>query len=66
MKMYVLVEEGLRRLRNKSRGLEWERSKSGMEQLAQKLHRIGYPEIIRHEVINSACEKYDKMRDEKD
>ena len=31
MKMAVLVEEGLRRLRNYSRGLVWERSRAEME-----------------------------------
>ena len=66
MKMSVLVEEGLRRLRNNSRGLEWERSRSVMKQLAQKLRRSGYPETIIHEVIKSACEKYDKMCEEED
>ena len=30
--MAVLVEEGVRRLRNHSRGLEWERSRQVMEE----------------------------------
>ena len=37
MKMAVLVEEGVRRLRNASPGLEWERSRSVMEKWSRKL-----------------------------
>merc|ERR1712016_544155 len=43
MKMAVLVEEGVRRLRNASRGLEWERSRVVMERWSRKLRRSGYP-----------------------
>ena len=50
MKMSVLVEEGLRRLRNNSRGLEWESSRKVMEKWSHKLRRSGYPESVRHEV----------------
>ena len=46
MKMAVLVEEGVRRLRNASRGLEWERSRSVMEKWSRKLQRSGYPTTI--------------------
>ena len=59
MKMSVLVEEGLRRLRNNSRGMEWEISRKVMEKWSHKLRRSGYPESVRHEVIKTACEKYD-------
>ena len=41
MKMSVLVEEGLRRLRNHTRGLEWERSRKVMEDWSRKLRRSG-------------------------
>ena len=64
MKMSVLVEEGLRRLRNNSQGMEWEKSRIVMENWCQKLRRSGYPETIRHEVIKTACEKFDKMCEE--
>ena len=66
MKMAVLVEEGLRRLRNTSRGLEWERSRVVMEKWSQKLRRSGYPATIRHQVIKTALEKWDKMCEEED
>ena len=66
MKMAVLVEEGLRRLRNYSRGLEWERSRAEMERWSQKLRRSGYPATIRHQVIKAACEKWDLMCEQED
>ena len=59
MKMLVLVEEGLKRLRNNSRGMEWEISKKVMEKWSHKLRRSGYLEYVRHEVIKTACENYD-------
>ena len=66
MKMTVLVEEGLRRLRNHSRGLDWENSRNVMELWSLKLRRSGYPATLRHEVIKTACEKWDKMCLEED
>ena len=48
MKMAALVEEGLRRLRNHSRGLEWERSRAVMAAWAMKLRRSGYQATVRH------------------
>ena len=65
MKMSVL-EEGLRRLRNHSRGLEWERSRKVMETWSRKLRRSGYPATMRHEVIKAAVDKYEKMCMEED
>ena len=63
--MSVLVEEGVRRLRNHSRGMAWESIRQVMELWSQKLGRSGYPATVRLEVIRLACEKYDKMcRDE--
>ena len=41
MKMAVLVEEGLRRMRNCSRRLEWSVRKTIMEEWARKLRRSG-------------------------
>ena len=66
MKMSVLVEEGLRRLRNNSLGLGWESSRKVMEKWSHKLRRSGYPESVRHEVIKTAWEKYDRMCEEED
>ena len=66
MKMAVLVEEGVRRLRNHSRRLEWERSRRVMEDWSRKLRRSGYPGTMRHEVIKAAVDRYDKMCMEED
>ena len=66
MKFSVLVGEGLRRLRNHSRGLEWERSRKVMEDWSRKLRRSGYPATMRHEVIKAAVDKYEKMCMEED
>ena len=66
MKMAVLVEEGVRRLRNASRGLEWERSRVVMERWSRKLRRSGYPATVRHQVIKTALEKWDKMCEDED
>ena len=64
--MAVLVEEGLRRLRNHSRGLDWERSRAVMAAWAKKLRRSGYPATVRHQVIVTALERWDKMCEEVD
>ena len=61
MKMTVLVEEGLRRLRNTSRGMDWEVSRVVMTKWFHKLRRGGYPMTVRHQVIKSACDKFDVM-----
>ena len=64
-KLSVMVEEGLRRLRNHSRGLEWEKRKVCMEDWARKLQKSGYPPTFRHQVVKAAVEKWEKMcRDE--
>ena len=63
MKMAVLVEEGLRRMRNCSRGLEWSVRKTIMEEWARKLRRSGYSVTTRHQVIKEAVEKYERMCD---
>ena len=44
IKMCVLVEEGLRRMKNCSRRLDWEHRKGVMVEWARKLNRCGYPE----------------------
>ena len=64
--MAVLVEEGVRRLRNHFRGLDWESSRQVMELWSRKLRRSGNPATIRHEVICLACEKYDYMCKDED
>ena len=61
MKMSVLVEEGVRRMRNNSRGLDWHVRKEVMEEWARKLRRSGYPCTVRHQVIKEAVEKYERM-----
>ena len=66
MKMAVLVEEGVRRLRNHSRGLEWERSRQVMEEWSRRLRRSGYPATMRHEVIKAAVDRYDRLCKEED
>ena len=66
MKMSVLVEEGLRRLRNCSRGLDPEVSRKVMAKWSRKLQRSGYPFTVRHEVIKTACEKWERMCQEED
>ena len=66
MKMAVLVKEGVRRLRNTSRGLDWERSRVVMERWSRKLRRSGYPATVRHQVIKTALDRWDKMRQEED
>ena len=66
MKMAVLVEEGVRRLRNTARGLDDEKRRSVMEKWSRKLRRSGYPATWRHEVIKAAYEKFDKMCNDED
>ena len=61
MKMSVLVEEGLRRMRNCSRGMEWEERRKFMEEWARKLKRSGYPASVRHQVVSEALRKYENM-----
>ena len=61
MKMSIMVEEGVRRLRNAARGLDWERSRSVMERWSRKLRRSGYPATLRHEMIGASMRKYEKM-----
>ena len=58
MKMAVFVEEGMRRRRNMSRGLEWEHRRKVRTHFSMKLRRSGYPETTRHQVIKTVCEKW--------
>ena len=66
MKMAVMVEEGLRRLRNTSRRLDSEKSRKVMANWSRKLRRSGYPVTVRHEVIKTASEKWLRMCEEED
>ena len=66
MRMSVLVEEGLRRLRNCSRGLDACVRRRVMTAWAMKLKRSGYPETVRHQVITEAVRKFEKMCKEED
>ena len=61
IKMSIMVEGGVQRLRNAARGLDWERSRSVMERWSRKLRRSGYPATLRHEMIGASMRKYEKM-----
>ena len=61
MKMSVLVEEGVRRMRNCSRNLEPEVVNGVMGKWAEKLRRSGYPQTTRHQVIKTAVQKFESM-----
>ena len=61
-----MVEEGVRRLRNHSRLLEWETSRRCMEQFARKLKRSGYPPTVRHQVVESALRRWRRRCREED
>ena len=50
MKLSVMVEEGMRMLRNNSRALDWESRRRVMEAWSRKLQRSGYPATFRHQV----------------
>ena len=65
-KIAVLVEEGLRRLRNCSRGLDWDVSRQVMTKWSMQLRRSGYPATIRHQVIKTAGERWDRMCQQED
>ena len=56
MKMAVLVEEGVRRLRNNSRGMEDEVSRKVMAQWSKKLLFVGQPRLHR------VCQKCSYLR----
>ena len=60
-KLSVMVEEGVRRMRNNSRGLAWEVRRQCMEDWARKLKRSGYPQTFRHQVIKAAVDKWEEM-----
>ena len=65
MKISVMIEEGVRRLRNNSRNIGWEVRRVVMEDWSYKLRRSGYGQTFRHQVVKAACEKWEGMcRDE--
>ena len=67
MKLSVMVEEGMRRLRNNSRVLDWESRRRVMEAWSRKLQRSGYPATFRHQVIKAAVLKWERIcKDEYD
>ena len=66
IKMTVLVEECLRRLRNYSRGMEPQISRAVMTKWSMKLRRRGYPASVRHQVVKTAMERWEKMCSEED
>ena len=66
LKLSVMVEEGVRRLRNNSRGLDWEKRRRVMETWSRKLKRRGYPATFRHQVVKAAVDKWEKMCKDED
>ena len=60
-KLSVLVEEGLRRLRNCSKEVEEGVRVEIMTKWANKLRRSGYPPTVRHQVIKESIFKYERM-----
>ena len=66
MKLAVLVEEDVCRLRNQSRVLEWEVSRNCMEEFARKLKRSGYAATVRHQVVETALRRWRRMSREED
>ena len=66
MNMAVWVEEGVRRMRNVSRGLDADVTRRVIAERSRKLRRSGYPETVRHEVIRMADEWWHKMCKEED
>ena len=64
MKMLVLVEEGVRRMRNCSRRLgedDWRVRRKVLEGWSMKLKRSGYPATTRHQVVRAAVERWEQM-----
>ena len=56
MKMSVLVEEGVRRMRKYSRGMDFEAIRKVMENWSRKLGQSGFPATTRHQVVKEAIE----------
>lgn len=61
MKMSVIVEEGLRHMRNCSQGMEFEVRRKVMERWSRKLQRSGYPATVRHQAIREAIDKFERI-----
>ena len=62
--MSVLVEEGVRRMRNCSRRLgddDWKVRSKVLEGWSMKLKRSGYPATTRHQVVRAAVERWEQM-----
>ena len=60
MKLSLVVEDGVRRMRNGSQGMDWKERRGIMEEWARKLRRNGYPDTVRHQVVNGALRQSDK------
>ena len=59
-KRTVLTQEGIRRLKNCKRELEWEEKAFHMSKFMQKLKNSGYDEKFRLEVAKSSVNGYQK------
>jgi hypothetical protein len=60
-KIAVMVEEGVRRLRNHSQGMESQATKKCLVKWAKKLRRSGYPVTFRHQVITAAVGRFRRL-----
>jgi hypothetical protein len=60
-KIAVMVEEGVRRLRNHSQGMDSQACKECMVKWAKKLKRSGYPATFRHQVISAALGRWRRL-----
>ena len=64
IRMSVLVEDGVRRMRNCSRRLgdeDWSVRVGILEKWCMKLRRSGYPVTMRHQVIKAAIDRWEEM-----
>ena len=59
IKMSVLVEEEVVRIKNCCQGLDWEELRGIMEEC--KFRMSGYPATVRHQAVNEALTNYENM-----
>ena len=60
-KIAVIVEEGIRRLRNHSQGLESQATKKCLVKWARKLRQSGSPVYFTHQVIIAAIGRFQRL-----
>lgn len=59
MKLNVLVNEGLRILRNTSIYIRWEEARNHLQHFVHRMQFSGYDKTIRAKVIQKILQKYD-------